>query len=376
MRKTKVLYFVTEDWYFCSHRLPLAIAAKEAGFDVSVLTRVNNHGEVIKNAGLRLIPICLARRGQNLVSEANFVRQLISIYRAEQPDIVHHVATKPVLYGSFAARFVGCRNVVNAIAGMGFVFTSNQLKARILRPIISWAYRLLLNRPGYRLILQNPDDVKRFSNSRLIDYKKIELIRGAGVDTKQFAQTTELSTKPTVVLASRMLWDKGVGEFVKAAKILMDEGVSARFVLVGDGDPDNPSVVPEWQLRKWHDAGVIEWWGRREDISEIFAQAHIICLPSYYGEGLPKVLLEAASCGRPIVTTDVPGCREIVRQNVNGLLVSPKNPAALAAALKNLIQDPEKRKRMGVAGRGIVEREFSQEIVIEQTLALYREFLR
>lgn len=375
MLKPKILFFITEDWYFCSHRLPLAIAAKEAGFDVTVLTRVNKHGEMIKSAGLRLIPSILARRSQNPFDEANFIRKLTSIYRQEKPDIVHHVAMKPVIYGSIAARLTGCKNVVNAMAGMGFVFTSDQTKAKILKPFVSGAYRLLLNRLGHRLILQNSDDVSFFTRSKLIDPNKIALIRGAGVDTRQFVPKPAVAGIPTIVLASRLLWDKGVGEFVEASKILKSEKIVARFVLVGEGDRDNPSAVPARQLEEWHVSGFIEWWGRREDMPDVFAQSHIVALPTTYGEGIPKVLLEAASCGLPIVTTDWPGCREIVRHNENGLLIPPKNPQALADALKTLIQSPDMRQQMGAAGRKIVEQEFSQEIVIEQTLALYRKML-
>lgn len=376
MTKPKLLFFVTEDWYFCTHRLPLAIAAKEAGFDVTVLTRVNKHSGIIEDAGLRLIPSSLLRRGQNPVYEASFIRQLTSIYRKEKPDIVHHVAMKPVLYGSLAARLAGCKHVVNAMAGMGFVFTSDQLKARLLRPLVSGSYRLLLNHPGSRLILQNSDDVALFTRSGLIDPQKIALIRGAGVDTRQYTPTKEASGRPIVVMASRLLWDKGVGEFVNAAKSLKQQGVDALFVLVGEGDRDNPSAVPDSQLQEWHQLGVIEWWGRREDMPQIFAQAHVVVLPTTYGEGVPKVLLEAASCERPIVTTDWPGCREIVQHGENGLLVPPKNALALADAIKTLLQHPEMRQRMGAAGRKIVEQEFSQELVIDQTLNLYREMLR
>lgn len=375
MTNRKLLFLITEDWYFCSHRLPLAMAAKEAGFDVSILTRVKKHGEMIKNAGLELIPISLERRGRNPVSEGGFIRKLVSIYRREKPDIVHHVAMKPVLYGSIAARLAGCNNVINAMAGMGYVFTSSQAKARILRPIVSMAYQLLLNRPGYRLILQNYDDVEFFTKSRLFDPRKIALIRGSGVDTTQFTHRPEPSGRLTVVLASRLLYDKGVREFAEAAQQLHDAGIDARFVLVGASDHENPASITKDQIDRWIKSGSIEWWGYRNDMPAVFEQAHIICLPSYR-EGLPKVLLEAAACVKPIVATDVPGCREIVRHNKNGLLVPPKNSSALAEALKTLIQNPEMRRHMGVEGRKIVQQEFSQEIVIEQTLSLYQQMLQ
>ncbi|MHB8223806.1 MAG: glycosyltransferase family 4 protein, partial [Desulfurivibrionaceae bacterium] len=306
MKSVKLLFFVTEDWYFCSHRLPLAVAAKNAGYEVVIVTRVREHGEIIRAAGLRLIPLELSRRGMNPLKEIATLLELRRIYRQEQPDILHHVALKPVLYGSLAAWLVGCGHVVNAMAGMGFLFVSRRKKAKLLRPLVGWAFRLLLNRPGSSLIVQNPDDFRYFKQSGLIDPKKIAMIRGAGVDMQQFAPVGEARGKPVVMLASRLLWDKGVGEFVEAASLLRQQGVAARFVLVGEGDPENPANIPLSQIEAWRQSGDVELWGHRNNMAEVIGQAHVVCLPSYR-EGLPKVLLEAASCAKPIVTTDVPG---------------------------------------------------------------------
>ena len=371
----KLLFLVTEDWYFCSHRLPLAIAAKEAGFEVMVATRVNEHGDMIRDAGLRLLPLtAFCRRGMNPLREWGAIREIFHLYRQVQPDIVHQVALKPVLYGSLAAWPAGCGKVVNALAGLGFVFGSDRMLARLLRPLVRQAFRWLLSRPGRRLILQNRDDMEQFAREGVVTPEKMVLIRGAGVDTGCFAPMAEPAGLPLVMLASRLLWDKGVGEFVEAAGLLRRQGVAARFVLVGDGDPENPATVPPEQLEAWRQEGDIEWWGRLEDMPAVLGQAHIVCLPSYR-EGLPKVLLEAAACAKPIVATDVPGCREIVRHGENGLLVPPRDGAALGAAINSLLENAELRQQMGVAGRRLVEREFAQEIVIEQTLRLYREML-
>jgi len=372
VKGVKLLFFVTEDWYFCSHRLPLAVAAKNAGYEMVVVTRVREHGEIIRAAGLRLIPLELSRRGMNPLNEIATLLELRRIYRQEQPDIFHHVALKPVLYGSLAAWLVGCGNVVNAMAGMGFLFVSRRKKAKLLRPLVGWAFRLLLNRPGSSLIVQNPDDFRYFKQSGLIDPKKIAMIRGAGVDMQQFAPVREAPGKPVVMLASRLLWDKGVGEFVEAAILLRQQGVAARFVLVGEGDPENPADIPLRQIEAWRQSGDVELWGHRNNMAEVIGQAHVVCLPSYR-EGLPKVLLEAASCAKPIVATDVPGCREIVHHNENGLLVPVQNSVALAAGIRALLDAPEMRCRMGEAGRRIVEQEFSQKIVIDQTLQLYKK---
>ena len=371
----KLLFFVTEDWYFCSHRLPLALAAKEAGYEVIVVTRVQSHGDRIKAAGLKLIPFELSRRGMNPLTELGVISRLASIYKVERPDIVHHVALKPVLYGSIASRLSRIPYVVNAMAGLGFIFSSKTLKARITRPFFLMFFKLLLNSSGSRVILQNADDATLLSNSGVLNDKRIALIRGSGVDTLEYTPHPEPDGEPLVILASRLLWDKGVGEFVDAARLLKEDGIHARFALVGEGDSENPGSISDEQLQIWHDEGVIELWGKKDNMPNVFAQSHIVCLPSFYGEGVPKVLIEAASCGKPIVTTDAPGCRDIVRDGVNGILVPLRNSTAVAEALKKLIESPGLRKEMGKKGRELVEREFSLHQVNRETLALYEELL-
>ncbi len=371
-RVKRLLYLVTEDWYFCSHRLPLAVAAREAGYDVVVATRVGDHAEQIRAAGLELVPLGLSRCGQNPLREIGSVREILSVYRVVRPDIVHHVALKPVLYGSLAARLAGVHAVVNALAGLGYVFSSSDLKARALQPFIRAAYHLLLDGSGRRLIVQNPDDQDLFLRRGLVDPARIRLIQGSGVDVKRFAATAEPAGLPLVVLPVRLLRDKGVEEFVAAARRLKNEGVAARFALVGDPDPENPAAIDAELLRTWQSEGVVEYWGWREDMPEVFAQCHIVCLPSYR-EGLPKSLIDAAASARAIVTCDVPGCREVVADGDNGLLVPPRNSAALAAALRRLIEDPQLRVRMGVRGRERAVAQFSLERVISDTLSVYRE---
>lgn len=373
MKQIKLLFFVTEDWYFFSHRLPLALAAKQAGYDVSVVTRVSAHGDLIKAAGIKLIPLKLSRRGSNPFAELKVIGRLISIYRSEQPDIVHHVALKPVLYGSFASRIARVPMVVNAMAGLGLLFSSRSLKARLARPVFMIFFRFLLNRKGARVILQNPDDVALMCDSGVLKNERITLIRGSGVDTHEFKAQPEPGGEPVAILASRLLWDKGVAEFVDAARLLKKEGIVARFALVGEGDIENPGSISNGQLQAWHDEGVIELWGRKADMPDVFAQSHIVCLPSFYGEGVPKVLIEAAACERPVVTTDSPGCREIVRDGVNGILVPVRDSSAVVQALKKLIESPELRTKMGKSGRELVVREFSLDKVNRETLAIYKE---
>lgn len=370
----KLLFFVTEDWYFYSHRIPVAEAAIKSGYEVVLLTNVTAHAALIEASGVRIIPLSLTRRSLNPLHELKTLRDVIAAYRRERPEIVHHVAMKPVLYGSIAARLTGISRVVNAMAGMGYLYISTTLKAGLIRNSVKCMLRFLLKAGNSRLILQNPDDSEMFVNNHLVDFKRIRLIKGSGVDVAVFRPSPEPVLPVTVILPSRMLWDKGVGEFVEAAALLKKRGIAARFVLVGKTDPDNPSSIPEAVIRKWVFDGIVEWWGHRDDMHSVLPQAHMICLPSYR-EGLPKSLLEAAACGRPLVATDVPGCREIVRNNENGLLVPGRDAAALADALQNLIENPDRRLEMGRRGREIAVREFSVEKVVAETLALYKELL-
>ena len=370
--RKKLLFLVTEDWYFCSHRLPPARAAQAAGYDIVVATRVGSRGADISAEGFKLIPIDLQRRSRNPFRELTAIAQIVKIYLQERPNVVHHVALKPVLYGSLAACLVRGPAVVNALAGMGFLFSSSSRLASVLRAVVSRLFRLLLNAGRNLLILQNPDDEAMLVNAGLVAAKRVRLIRGSGVDIQRFASSPEAQTTPVVMLPSRMLWDKGVGEFVEAAQLLRTRGSTARFVLVGNGDPDNPASISEGQLKAWHDSGVVESWGHCSDMPATLAQAHIVCLPSYR-EGLPKVLLEAAACGKPLIATDAPGCREIVRHGENGLLVPLRNAAGLADAIERLLGDADMRHAMGQKGRRLVELAFSEAKVAQQTLAVYRE---
>lgn len=369
MRPPKLLMYVTEDWYFCSHRLPLAVAAKAAGFDVTVLTRVRSHGDVIRRHGLKLIPFEIARGGTNPAVEAVTLFRLIIAYRRERPEVVHHVAMKPVLYGSIAARCAGRPAVVNAMAGMGWLFTSDSGFARWLKPAVRMGLKHAL--ASGTAIVQNPDDA-RLVERLGVPALQIEIIRGSGVDLERFQPSPEPGGTPVVVLPARLLWDKGVGEFVEAASILRERGIVARFQLAGDPDDANPSTVAMAEVNKWVRAGLVEHLGWVRDMPQLFSAAHIVCLPSYR-EGLPKALIEAAAAARPIVTTDVPGCREVVAEGDNGFLVPPRSPSALADALARLIADPELRRKMGTRGRARAVEEFGLRGVVDRTLRVYEK---
>ena len=373
-RRPKLLYLVSEDWYFVSHRLPLAIAAKAAGFEVSVATRVQHHGDAIREAGLRLIPIAFARAGLRPLRELRSISELIALYRREAPDLVHNVALKPVIYGTIAARLASCKGTVNALMGLGWVFSSDRLRARTLRPFVRHALRSALSGPRTRVIVQNADDAALLLNEALAPPECICLIRGSGVDPGNYATDRPPDEVPLVVLPARLLADKGVVEFLDAAAMLKKEGVSARFALVGAPDSGNPAALKAEEVAALAEAAGVEVWGWRDDMPRVFARAGIVCLPSYR-EGLPKALLEAAASARAIVATDVPGCREIVRPGQNGWLVPPRDSVALAMALREAITQPDLCARLGATGRTIVEREFSLEVVIAQTLAVYHKLI-
>lgn len=371
----RILFLVTEDWYFCSHRLPIAKAARDAGFEVVVVTRIGRHGSCIQQEGFRIIPLAIRRRSRNPLREIATILEVLQIYRREKPDLVHHVAMKPVIYGSLAARIASVPVVINAIAGLGFVFSSEHWKAKLLRPWIRSAYRLLLNQKHGKVILQNPDDQQLLIESDVLSLDRTVLIRGSGVDVSCFRASPEPENGPIVVtLVARMLLDKGVVEFVKAAQLLKQQGIPLRAILVGEPDQENPASISEQQLIAWQSEEIIEWWGHRSDISAVWAQSHIAVLPSYR-EGLPRTLLEAAACARPIIATDVPGCREIVQHEKNGLLVPVRDPVILAHAVKRLVTNKALRQRMGRKGRELVKREFAESIVVSKTLDLYRSML-
>lgn len=371
----KVLFVVTEDWYFWSHRLPIARAAQQAGYEVLVAARAGDHADKIRNEGFRLIPWQLSRGSYSPMGGLRAMRQLARIYSDEQPDIVHHVALKPILYGSLVSAFRKDMPVINAFAGLGYLGASPSLKARVLRLAIWQLFRFALNRPRHYVLVQNRDDEDLLVTKLNVDPEKITVIRGSGVDIDLFQPTPEPVARPVVLLASRMLWIKGIQEFVEAARLLWKSSLDARFVLAGDSDPENHSCVPRHQLMEWQASGIVEWWGQQLDMPRIFEQSNVVCLPSHGGEGVPKVLMEAAASGRAIVATDVPGCRDIVRDGVNGLLVQPKNVNALANAVEYLVKNPSRRSQMGIQGRQIVLREFSQDEVSRQTLKLYGRVL-
>ncbi|HEX7602532.1 MAG TPA: glycosyltransferase family 4 protein [Polyangiaceae bacterium] len=373
-RKPRVLFLVASDWYFLCHRLSLGLAAQEAGYDVTVVTPDGPYVGAIQKAGLRHVSLQMVRQGRNPLEDLDTTRRLISLYRRERPDVVHHVAIKPMIYGTLAAKATRVPAIVNAMPGMGYVFLNEAPLARALAAMVKLAYKGLLSAPNTRTILQNPDDVEKWVGWGVMRRDRLVMIRGAGVDTQRFAPSPEPAGPCFVVLPARLLKDKGVNEFVEAARRLRKEGVPARFGLVGEPDLGNPASVTAAQMKAWVDEGIVESLGWRDDMDRVLRESHVTCLPSY-GEGLPKALLEAAASGRPIVATDVPGCREVARNEENALLVPARDADALTRALRRVIEDRDLRLRLGARGRAIALAEFDQRHVAEATLAVYAELL-
>jgi glycosyltransferase involved in cell wall biosynthesis len=356
--------------YFISHRLPLARSAIAAGYDVHVAIPYTTDAQLPPLDGAAFHQIELQRNSLSLMQDLRTLLSLRRLVRALQPDIVHNFTLKPVLYGGSVARLAEVPLVINAVTGLGSLFGEQTPKMRRLRRLVLPGLRYACGSRRVRTVFQNYDDQAEFVAAGVCSLSNSVVIRGSGVDTAVFLPAAEPDGQPVVICPSRMLWEKGVGEFVDAARRLKAQGCSARFALVGATD-SNPSSVSEVQLKQWEAEGIVEWWGRRNDMPEVFRLANLVCLPSRYREGVPKVLIEAASCGRAIVTTDMPGCREIVLDGENGLLVPPGNVARLAEALRRLIEQPALRRQMGDRGRARVVSDFSLEVVLRETLALY-----
>ena len=365
----RLMLVVTEDWYLWSHRIGLAVAARDAGYEVTVATRVGEHGQGIRSHGLDLIHVDFARGLLSPRANLRTLRQLCAVYRRWKPHLVHHVAVQPVVLGSVAAALSRVPTTVNAVTGLGTALMADGVKSRLARPLLRSALGWALRRSRSHTIVQNPDNA-RFVESLGVPRERISLVRGAGVDIRWFRPQPEPEGPVRVTMVSRLLRDKGVREFVDAAALVRDARDDVVFTLVGTPDEGNPSSVSSRQVRSWADAGLLEWWGYREDVADVLARSHIAVLPSY-GEGMPKTLLEAAACARPIVATDVPGCRDVVRHGANGLLVPARDARALADAVMALADDPPRRAAMGAEGRRRAEEEFAAARIHRETLEVY-----
>ncbi len=372
-----ILFLVTDDWFFLLHRKALAVAAQAAGFKVLVATAPGPGVAAIEALGFTHYSLKMRRASRNPVREVIGFFDLLNLYRRLKPDIVHQVSIKPILYGSLAARLAGVPAVVNAVTGLGFVFIAGGRRKKYLRNIIEMAYRLTGSRASVRFLFENPDDRNHFLARKIVRPERAVLILGSGVAVERFQpELSKLKVEvPVVLLAARMLWHKGIKEFVEAARVLQDKGLKAEFWLAGMPDMSNPAAVPVSRLLYWHRQGCVRWLGFHKDMPALYRQAAIVCLPTRYREGIPVTLLEAAACGKPLVATDMPGCREIIMPGENGFLVPPGVVSELAAALERLIVDSQLRSEFGLKGRRLVEKKFSDKKVIADTFVVYRELL-
>jgi len=377
MKKKKLLILVNYLSFFLSHRLPIAEASLAKGFDVFI-----GYGELrgadpklLEKKGFKVNFVPMQPGGINFFKDLKTIYYIWSLFKKINPDIIHLVTIKPYLYGGLISRLTGVPSLVSAVSGLGSLFISKNLKSRFLRLLLYPLYKLAFNHTNQKIIVQNKDDLKALIQWGVLKGSKTRLIKGSGVELKKFINLNEPEGIPTICFAARLIKDKGVFEFVAAAKILKEQGVKARFLLAGDLDTNNPSGLSADDLNKLKNMGFIEIMGYYKDIASLYAKSNIVCLPSYR-EGFPKSLIEAAAASRTVVTTDVPGCRDAIIPNKTGLLVPVEDSLKLAEALRWLIENPKKRITMGRAGRKLAEKEFPVEKIVNEHLDIYLDLLR
>ena len=369
-----LMFVVNVDWFFLSHRLSIAQEAVRQGYKVHIATGLTDKLHDLEREGLVVHPLALDRSSTGLGSALRTVFQLWRIFRTVRPDVLHLITIKPVLLGGIVARLARVPAVVAAVSGLGFVFVARGPNAVVRRWVVGLLYRIALGHPNLKVIFQNPDDLRTVARMAHLPDSKVVMIRGSGVDLERFALMPLPMGIPVVVMAARLLVDKGVHEFVQAARLLKQRGCNARLTLFGTIDPANPTSITQEELDVWVREGVVEWWGHRSDMPQALAVAQVVVLPSYR-EGLPKVLLEAAACGRVVVTTDVPGCRDAIDPGVTGVLVPVRNAVALADAIEDLVSTPARCQVMGEAGRALAERAFDVRQVVATHLRIYQELI-
>jgi glycosyltransferase involved in cell wall biosynthesis len=368
----RLLYVVTEDWYFLSHRLPMARAARAAGFEVHVATRVQDGTAAIEAEGFVLHPVPFARGRLSPISALRLIRALRRVIRDVDPDLCHFVSLQASIQGSIAA--LGARAAaVSALGGLGYTFSSPRPKARLLRPFVSFLLRVMTNQPRRLALVQNPDD-RDCLISIGVATGQIKLIPGSGVDVETLQPLPEPPGPIKVAFVGRLLEDKGIRTLIEAHRLLRHRGSDIELLIAGTPDPANPASIGEQEAAAWNREPGVSWLGHVDDIAKLWARAHFAVLPSY-SEGLPKSLLEAAACGRAMIAADVSGCREIVRDGESGLLVPPRDPAALADAVARLAASPALCCAYGAAARQLAIEKFSADAIGKQTVALYKSLV-
>ncbi len=367
--------FANTDWYLYNFRLSLAIGLRDVGYEVVLASPEGDYSKKLQELGFRWLPIKMVRGSINPIRELILMLRLSRIIREECFDIVHGFTIKGAIYGALAARLARVSARVSSIDGLGYVFASNDIKARCLRPLVRILLRLSLKGKYARTILQNRDDVAFFQNIGLVDASRIRKISGAGVDCNLFLEGGKrVEGKPLrVLMAARLLWGKGVAEYVDAARLLKEQGINVQMILAGMPDFGNPDSVTQPIVEAWVSEGVIEWLGHVSEMASLLATVHLVVLPTAYREGLPTALSEGAACGLPLITTDMPGCREVVTHEVDGLIIPVRDPNALAQAIIRIYEDPRLANRLGFAAREKALKQFDDRIVTEQMMSVYAE---
>jgi glycosyltransferase involved in cell wall biosynthesis len=372
----KILFIVNIDLFFVSHRLPVAIEAINNGFEVHVATKVTECLEEITCHGIKVHNLDLHRSNIGMFALLSEFYEFFLLIKKLRPDLMHLVTIKPVIFGGIAARIIKVPAVVSAISGLGYIFTKKGFTATLQRKIVGFFYYLALNHSNQNVIFQNNDDRRVIVSLAKLHINKTSLIPGSGVDLTLYkVKQQREDCLPVVMFASRLLVDKGVRDFVRAAEMVNANGIRARFVLVGDIDLLNPASIKEGELAQWKESGFIEVWGYSVNMESTLPLASIICLPSYR-EGFPKILMEAAACGRAIITTDVPGCKDAIENNVTGILVSSKNPVLLAKSIGILLNNKKMCKKMGISGRKRSEKFFDMRIIVDMHMEIYNKLLK
>lgn len=378
--KNTLLYIVNVDWFFVSHRLPIALNAVSVGYDVHIICNETVYKSHLESRGISVHSLKISRTGYNIFHEFISLYKMRKIIKKINPSIVHAITIKAILYSGLSIKSIPCNNIsfVAAISGLGYVFSSSNISERIKKSLVSILYRVVFSLPSKRVIFQNTSDQKTLNSICHLDANDQVLIKGSGVDLEQFIATSEHTSPPIrIVMACRLLKDKGVKEFVESARLLriQQPQIPLEFILAGDLDTENPNSITQSELDEWREEGIVNAIGMCTDIPALFSQSHIIVLPSYYGEGVPKVLIEAAACGRPIVTTDTPGCRDCIIDKKTGYLVPPRDAQQLAEKILKLALDEDKRKTMGKSGREYAERNFDIQSVIASHMDIYQSLL-
>jgi len=360
---------------FLHYRIQLAYAMRRAGFEVHVAVPTGNAVGDIAREGLVVHTFYLRRLSMHAGDEIRACLSLFRVYHRVKPFVAHHFCLKPAVYGGLVARIVGVPAMVTTLTGLGYAFTGRTVSTWMARLVVTRALRLVFGHHNHRLILQNKDDLTTLTAKRVVDEHHAVVINGSGVDLGIFRPAPEAAGPAVVLMACRLLWEKGVAEFVAAAHALRARGAQARFVLVGEPDHGHPSAVPVSLLNLWNDSGDVEWLGWSDDMPELIRKSHVVCLPSYYGEGVPRILIQAAASGRPIVTTNSPGCREVVRDRENGFLVPPQDSGALVDAIATLLDSPSLRLTMGKRGRERAVEEFGLARATDANVEVYCSLL-